>query len=161
MHFPTTIRLALLGMLLATQHVVLGDEPPSGLKPAERGLWFLLNRAYVPVEFDQDGFVLIVHCARNGAWIVLVDRTRDVCDAVDVSLAFHIDAPMVEHALRRIYLVDQPKLDGVTLRVDLLARAERRVASTAQKGVYGTARTAVGRRGNCERTLRPCPRASP
>ena len=35
---------------------VLAQEPPAGLSPAQRGEWFVLNKPFVNVDFDQETF---------------------------------------------------------------------------------------------------------
>lgn len=40
-----------IGLLPA---LVQAQEPPAGLTPAERGYWFILNKAYVTPEFDAE-----------------------------------------------------------------------------------------------------------
>lgn len=47
------MKSALLILALSVS-VASAVEPPSGLSPAERGYWFLLNKPYVNVDFDQD-----------------------------------------------------------------------------------------------------------
>ncbi len=66
-----TIRQLLFGLSLLT--LAWGppssaQSPPEGLTPAERGYWYILNKAYVPADFDQDTF--------DNAWRVWPEALR-------------------------------------------------------------------------------------
>lgn len=52
------MKASIVLLLIATAFLssIHGNEPPGGLSPAERGYWFLLNKPYVNVDFDQKTF---------------------------------------------------------------------------------------------------------